>query len=322
MRTERRVLLWAVLAAVMLGLTFLAADIYRSRSVPETLPMEEPDDGRITYQGVTYVPRTSLQTVLLIGIDRDQTPDELNYNNQLQSDFVMLLVLDRQEETFWLLHLNRDTLCDIPVLDLNGNRITYRYAQLALAHTYGTGGRDSCINTVKAVSRLLYDAEIQSYARIPVQAMGALNDAVGGVEVLIEEDFSGLDPAMIPGTRLVLSGHQAELFVRARGSLEDSSNLNRMKRQRQYLQGLMEKLHTRSGEELLGSAVEALNRELTTDLSASRLSQLADLLERYAFEGILTLEGEAVYGEEFMEYHLDGDALQQLVVERFYRPLE
>lgn len=322
MRRNRTLILWLLIAAVMLSITVLAANRYRTRQ-PEPIPeAEEPDDGRITYQGRTYLPNTSLQTVLLIGTDREGSAQTLSYNNQQQCDFLLLLVLDRRAQSWFLLHLNRDTMCDIPNLDLNGTRIGYRYAQLALAHTYGTGDKDSCINTVHAVSRLLYDVEVQSYARIPVEAVAALNDAVGGVEVLVEDDFSAVDASLVQGQRILLSGHQAETFIRARNGMEDSSNLRRMERQRQYLLGLVEKQKADPGGHLFDRVRSALDAQLTTDLSASGLSQLGQLLGEYTFEGILTLDGTAAQGEKYMEFTPDGPALRQLVIERFYRPLE
>lgn len=321
MRRNRELLVWASAAVIMLAFTVFAANWYRSRQVqPE--PEEELDDGRITYQGTEYLPKSYLQTVLLIGIDRELDEANLSYNNQLQSDFLLLLVLDKKEETYCLLHLNRDTMCDIPVLDMDGNRTGYRFGQLALAHTYGTGQKDSCINTVKAVSRLLYDVEIQSYARIPVQAVAALNDAVGGADVTIEDDFSGVDDSLVMGQRVHLTGKQAETFIRARGGMADSSNLRRMERQRQYLQGLVEKAKAEQGSGMLEKAVDALNTDLTTDLSANRLSQIGNALEQYEFTGFVTLPGTAAKGEEYMEYTLDAEALQKLVVELFYRPLD
>lgn len=322
MKRKQNLLLWLVIGAVMLGLTVLAADWYRAGREKPVVETEEPDDGRISYRGKTYVPNTALQTLLLIGTDRAGDEEKLSYNNQQQCDFLLLLVLDQKKESFFLLHLNRDTLCDIPTLDLNGNRIGYRCGQLALAHTYGTGGKDSCINTVKAVSRLLYDVELGSYARIPVEAVAVLNDAVGGVTVTVEDDFSGVDASLVMGETVCLTGKQAETFIRARGGMEDSSNLRRMERQRQYIQGLLEKLRGRGETNLLEQVRGALGEQLTTDLSAARLSQLGQLLEQYTFAGILTLPGTAAQGEEFMEYTVDADALQQLVVERFYRPLE
>lgn len=320
MRRNREIRLWLLAAVAMICVTVAAAMWYRNRQEPEQA--EEIDDGRITYQGKEYLPKSYLQTVLLIGIDRELDAQNLSYNNQLQSDFLLLLVLDHRGQSYWMLHLNRDTMCDIPILDLNGSRIGYRNGQLALAHTYGTGEKDSCINTVKAVSRLLYDVEIQSYARIPVQAVAALNDAVGGVDVMVEDDFSGVDASLVMGEQVHLTGEQAETFIRARGGMADSSNLRRMERQQQYLRGLMEKLEAGQGSGMLDIAVDALNADLTTDLSAGRLSQLGQALEDYDFAGFVTLPGSAAQGETYMEYTLDADALQRIVVEQFYRPME
>lgn len=75
--------------------------------------------------------------------------------------------------------------------------------------------------------------------------MGAvpyINDLVGGVPVTVLDDFSGIDDSLVEGETITLKGEQALHYVRIRGGLEDSSNLNRMKRQQQYLESMAEQI--------------------------------------------------------------------------------
>ena len=113
---------------------------------------------------------------------------------------------------------------------------------MALAHTYGSGGSDSCLNAVKAVSRLLGGVKIDHYMTLTMDGVGKINNLVGGVTVTMLEDFSELDPAMKKGETVTLKGEQALLYVRTRQGIGDQSNLSRMERQRQYLESFYGKL--------------------------------------------------------------------------------
>ena len=94
------------------------------------------------------------------------------------------------------------------------------YAQLAYAHTYGTGMEDSCENMKKTVSKLLGGVAIDYYVSMNVEAIAPLNDAVGGVTVNVVHDFSQVD-ATIPKGVVTLKGDQARAFVQSRWYVGD-----------------------------------------------------------------------------------------------------
>lgn len=319
MSRAQKLLFWLVLLMMAAVIVWLAWDLLQpQRPVQEIY--QEPEDGRITVDGTVYLPKSNLEPILLIGVDNQQQ-EEASFQNHLQCDFVTLLLLDHGEKTMTLLQLNRDTMCEIPVLDTQGNRVGYRNAQLALAHTYGTGGKDSCLNTVKTVSALLYGTEILEYASVPVQGMAAVNDAVGGVEVLVEDDFSAIDPALVQGQRITLTGRQAETFIRSRGGMEDSSNIARMARQREYMQGFVHAVASCDNRDVLAQRLaQQLADQLVSNLSVSRMAQIADCAATYSLQEIVVPAGESRKGERYMEFYLDEDAFRQTVLELFYRP--
>ena len=49
--------------------------------------------------------------------------------------------MDKTNNSDPVLHINRDTMTDIPTLDIYGDPSGSVYGQLALAHTYGKGGK-------------------------------------------------------------------------------------------------------------------------------------------------------------------------------------
>lgn len=306
---------------ILLAVLFLLPSGQRTPEAPDYAA--EADDGRIEYQGVTYLPKPGLETVLFIGLDRELDGEPVSYNNQAQADFLTLLIFDHRAQSFSVLHLNRDTMCQIPMLDINGIRIGSHIAQLAVAHTYGSGGKDSCINTAKAVSGLLYDVPVDWYLSIPVQSVPKFNDAIGGVEVLIEDDFSAVDPTLVQGERIRLMGSQAEHFVRARGQLSDSSNLARMRRQQTYMTALLAQIGTQTMDDAwVQNWIYQLNEDMVTDLSVDRMTQIFQWVREYRYDGLLVTEGTAYPGEKFMEFAVEESQLRSMVLGLFFSPLE
>lgn len=283
------------------------------------------DDREITYyNGTAYAKREDLETVLLLGVDKFEGETPEGYLNNQQADFLLLLVMDEANETCTPIQLNRDTMTQIRILGVTGEPAGTTTGQLALAHTYGSGEEDSCENTVLAVSNLLYGMEIDHYISLTMDGVALLNDLVGGVTVEVLDDFSGIDDSLMQGETVTLQGQQALTYVRSRGGMEDSSNLHRMERQRQYLAALQQQLKAAVQQEdgFTLDALLQLNEYMVSDCTVDQLSDLGDSLAAYQVSDILTTPGEAQEGEEFMEFSVDEAALQQLVMDVFYEPVE
>ncbi len=275
----------------------------------------------LEYQGKRYVLKENLTTLLVMGLDKYEHPkEEQGYTNQLQADFLVLLVIDEASGQGQVLHLNRDTMTEIRRLGVGGGSAGTFVGQLALAHTYGSGGSDSCLNAVKAVSTLLGGVKIDHYMTLTMDAVGILNDLLGGIKVTVLDDLSSVDPALQQGEEVTLAGDQALAYVRARVGLADSSNLRRMERQQQYLNALYAKLMERAEQEdnFLREALLAVTDSFVSDCSVSRLDELGDLLMASTMAPIETLAGEAVVGEEYMEFYVDETGRIETVLSLFF----
>lgn len=276
--------------------------------------------------GTWYAQKNGVETVLLIGVDKYTSglqTNESNRNTQ-QSDFLMVLLVDHAEKRVSALHINRDTMANIRVLDVNGNPINTFVGQLALSHTYGSGKEDSCRNVVYSVSDYLYGLRINHYAAFGMDAVPIVNDAVGGVTVKILDDLTPVDPSFVQGQEMTLHGNQALTYIRARGNLDNSTNTERMKRQRQYMSALF----AQAQEKLCADSSFALQTTLdlspymVSDYSLNQMLDLFNAIKEYSFEGIRTIDGEAKPGKEYMEFYTDEDALRGLVIELFYDPTD
>ena len=263
----------------------------------------------------TTSPRKNLETILVMGLDKNERSEMLEgYVNKTQSDFLLLLVIDQENRSINSLHINRDTMTEITRLGVFGGATGKYTAQIALAHAYGSGGSDSALNAVKAVSNFLGGVKIDHYMTFTMDSVALVNDMVGGVTVFIEDDFSEMDPSLVQGQEITLKGEQALHFVRGRTNVADGTNLNRMARQRQYMMGLYEKIMAAAAqdeafpEKLLKKLADAFD----TDLSVYQLDSLFDTLLECKMGEILTIEGENVRGE-FMEFYADPDSVAQAV---------
>ena len=200
-----------VLAVALYGIRWWENRTYAA-SGESAISREKPD---LTYDGVVYAAKRQVEAYLLMGVDVTgpvvSTPGAYSGG---QADAQFLLVLDNEAQTWQLLRLNRDSMVDVPVLDLRGNVIGYERQQLALAHAYGDGTNNSCQNTVDAVSMLLGGAPIDGYAALNMDGIGIVNDAIGGVTVTITSDFTAVDPTLAEGETITLNGEQAMEFVR------------------------------------------------------------------------------------------------------------
>ena len=159
--------------------------LYRWENRPTAQTEDDPyagEDESLTYYNGGWYARRDVETVLVMGVDKyaAQTSGD-NYNQQQQADFLLLLVVDRTAGICRVLPLNRDTMTEITALGLAGEQVGTFNGQLALSHTYGSGGLDSARNTGRAVSSLLYGVDIDHVMAFTMDAVPVINDAVGGV---------------------------------------------------------------------------------------------------------------------------------------------
>lgn len=285
---------------------------------------DDREEGRVYYREGWYTQKKGLETVLVLGIDKyAQDQGKAAHGNYEQADFLMLLALDREAGTCTGIHLNRDTMTKINVLSDAGAVAGTKTGQLTLAHTYGGTARIRCRNTVTAVSDLLYGIEIDHYLSLSMDGVAVLNDLAGGVTLEALDDFPG-EPGIKKGETVTLRGDQALAYVRTRKGLEDSSNLRRMERQRQYLEALQEKLFQKiDGDEgFLSSALLEVNPYLVSDCTVEQLSGLVEDVKDCGSREYITLVGTARKGETYMEFYPDEEALQELVVGLFFEQAE
>lgn len=314
------VVLVVVLLAVSVGISRWENQAYRAGGEQNGVSAQKADT--VTWDGVVYTAKQSIETYLLMGIDVEGpvVASPGNYNGG-QADAQFLLVLDNEAKTWQLLRLNRDSMMNVPVLDLKGKVTGYEYQQLALAHAYGDGTNMSCRNTADTVSALLGGQTIDGYAALNMDGIAVFNDAIGGVTVTITSDFTAVDPTLAEGETITLNGQQALEFVRTRKDVDDQTNLARMERQRVYLEAMKPQLLALSGEDIV-RVVDAVSDYLVTNIGSQTILDLAEKLRDYQELPELTIDGENTIEDGHVAYILDQDSLQQVILQLFYQKNE
>ncbi|MBR2152237.1 MAG: LCP family protein [Clostridia bacterium] len=281
---------------------------------------EETLNESISYNGKEYVLKDDVETMLVLGLDTTDSQISNSYNNDKQADFLMLFVIDNANKTCSAIQINRDTMADIDVLGVAGDKVGTVKKQIALAHTYGNGSEVSCRNTAEAVSRVLMNVDIDHFMSVTMEAVPALNDLVGGVSVEILEDFSSIDASLVKGQTINLTGEQAMTYIRSREGMETPTHANRLVRQKQYLDALFQKGQQCSKEDksFIAKATMKISEYMISDCTANKLESFLNKISSYTINKVEDIEGEYKQGESFMEYYPNSDAVLNLVVDAFY----
>lgn len=285
-------------------------------------------NGVVTHNGQEYVRKENIETFLVLGLDRYADADVSDsHGSGVQADFLMLFVFDNENEQCTALHINRDTMTAVNQLSIGGTAVIATYTkQIALAYNYVEDDNDKirCGNTKDSVQTLLKGVAVNHYLALTMDFVPAMNDLVGGVEVTVLDDFTGIDDTLVKGEKVTLMGEQALRYVRTRYGLEDSSNSHRMARQQQYVAALYDAAMSRvqGDEAFVLDMVTTMDEYLVYDSSDQKMQQFAEKFGAYEFLGIREMEGESKVGAEFMEFYPDEDFVWELVIDLFYRPKE
>ena len=316
-------LLWVILLALMIaiiysGLQILAPTVLQSEEVVD----EQTGRKTIERDGVKYFPRQDITVLMVLGIDQYGPVQSSNYyRNKGSADSVMLIIFDEATEECNVLYLNRDTMLTMDVLGVRGEYAGTTYGQLALAHTYGTGLKDSCENMKNTLMKFLHGLTIDYYVAMNMDVIPILNDSVGGVTVNVTDDFSKVNPSITMGEQK-LQGDQVIDYVRTRKDVGDQKNVTRMARQREYVNGFLKALDEREHEdvEFAVRLYDDVAPYIVTDCSVETLSKIINHYLDYTLKNAFTPEGENLIEDGHYAFYTDEEKLDALCVELFYRP--
>ena len=291
---------------------------------------EEPalKEGWVRRGDKVYEYIDDILTFLVLGIDIDGPVEESkDLVSGGQSDAIFLVVMNPDTKRVSLIGVNRDTMVDIVMVGLgeNGEDLTAT-AEISVQHGFGDGLNQSCELTRDAVSKLFYNLPIHGYISFNMGGMAALNDAVGSVRLTVLEDMTEINPDWYQGADVTLTGKDAYEYVHYRNTTVFESARSRLTRQKQYLSvfAATALAEIKKDVTLPVSLYKAFKPYTVTDIGIDKISWLATQVAGYQFDesAIYTMEGITVKGQKFEEFYPDEEALQELILEVFYREID
>ncbi len=249
-------------------------------------PSKDGDDGEQSLavsDAPEYVREERLYNFLVLGTDRAAG----------LADAIILASMDSTSGNVSLMQIPRDTYIE---LDGEGRKINGLLPLIGVRGIADILERSLCIN-------------IDRTAVIDLDALSAIVDAVGGVEVYIPEDMKYDDPFqdlhidLKQGTQL-LNGEKAEQFVRFRSGYADG-DLGRVDAQKDFLCALFKKVRDEFDLTMAGQLLPKLLPMIDTDVTAEEALFFANCF----FSGdtrellMLTLPGRQLYSESFGSWY-------------------
>ncbi|MEU5219174.1 LCP family protein [Streptomyces sp. NPDC020807] len=222
---------------------------------------------------------TAAQNILLIGSDTRTGEGNRKYGKDKgtqRSDTTILLHLSAGRSSATAVSLPRDLMVTIPSCRKpDGTRTREQFAQFNWAFEFG--GTACTIRTVEKLTGIRVDHHMV----IDFRGFKKMVDAVDGVEVCLKEPVDDRDAKLkLPAGRQTLRGEQALGFVRARKSIGDGSDTERMDRQQQFLGALVNKVQSDGvllNPTKLYPVLDAATKAITTDPGLDSLRDLYDL---------------------------------------------
>ncbi|MER6187007.1 LCP family protein [Streptomyces sp. NPDC001652] len=218
--------------------------------------------------------------ILLIGSDSRSGDGNARYGRDSgteRSDTTILLHLAAGRRSATGVSLPRDLMVDVPACrQRDGSRSEPMFAMFNSA--FQKGGSACTIRTVENLTGVRIDHHVV----VDFHGFKDMVDAIDGVRICLDEPIHDKAAKLnLPAGRVTLSGEQALGYVRARKSLGDGSDTDRMDRQQRFLAALVNKVQ--SNDVLLNPVklyplLDAATSSLTTDPDLAHLHGLYDLV--------------------------------------------
>lgn len=222
------------------------------------------------------LPRTN---VLILGLDR--RPGQ---GDAVRSDVMMLATADPRGPYLGLLSIPRDLYVAIP---------GYGESRINAAHVWGErdepgGGPELAMETVAAT----FGVPVRHYVRVDFDAFRAVVDAVGGIQVVVDErivdnayptEDYGTQRIEIPAGPQHMDGERALQYVRSR---HGASDFERAARQQKVMAALVRRMSAPGSWPRFPAVLSALIEHVETNLGPGQMLQLGVTASRVGPDGI------------------------------------
>lgn len=281
-RRKRPWLRWAALGASFLVLVSAGAGWWLYKKLDGNITTDTSAAAELkVYEKERPTPVVmDAQNILLIGSD-SRAGENSEYGRDdggsQRSDTTILLHLAADRKSATAVSLPRDLMAEIPSCRTGDDKETRkRFAQFNSA--FELGGTACTIRTVERMTGI----RIDHHMVVDFNGFKEMVDAVDGVEICLPKAIDDKDAHLdLPAGRQTLNGEEALGYVRARKTLGDGSDTERMERQQQFLGALVNKMQSNGvllNPTRLYPVLDAATKSLTTDPGLDSLRDLYDLV--------------------------------------------
>ena len=256
--------------------------------------------------------------ILITGMDVGDSENTENADIR-RTDTIMVLNYNPITEKSMLVSVPRDTLIEVDAY--NGDEYR-RYWKINAA--YALGGEEEIIYHVEN----LLNISINYVVEIDYQAFRSIVDALGGVEVYIEQDMhyddemQDLHINFNKGDTVQLDGELAEKFIRWRynndGTGYADADLGRINNQQLFIKKLAKKALNPTIVFKFPKVLKAISDNVDTNMDSNTMMSLALKVVRAGIDEMkmATLKGEEeyIYGDSFLivDKELNYDIIEAL----------
>jgi polyisoprenyl-teichoic acid--peptidoglycan teichoic acid transferase len=261
MRTQKKKRTWLkvtgiVLLLLLFGVGVYGYNVYKSlTNAVET--MHEPVERKQTEKRPEPVVLEEKDpfSVLMLGVDERQ-------GDRGRSDSIIVLTVNPTNNSVKMLSIPRDTRTAIIGKGIDDK----------INHAYAFGGVPMAMDTVEN----FLDIPIDYYVQINMEGFKDIVDAVGGVKVNNDLDFTYEGYHFTKG-ELALNGEKALKYSRMRYE-DPRGDFGRQTRQRQIIQGVIKEGASLSTLTNYGDIFSALGKNVKTNLT---FNQMIDIQKNY-----------------------------------------
>jgi len=280
---------------------------------------DDTDYRTIEDEGKELSYNPAIKNYLFLGVDKTiDTTQKGQIGAGGRTDCMILLVADTENRTIQRISISRDTMVDVAMYYQGGDYSGTSKMQITMQYSYGTGTTRSCYLTKKAVSQLLCGIPINGCIAMNIDGIGEVTELVGGVELTMPKDYTGIHKDFAEGKTLLLSGDIAEKYVRYRDIETVGSNNDRMERQMHFLNEAAYQIRDKilADDKLLDTILNESSTYLYTDLYAEEMKDLAGYK---LLPETLYLPGNNVPGAYHDEFYADEEKIYEIVKKVFYK---
>ena len=327
---KKKIVILIIAALILLGIATSIVYTTIAVDMKSTRPTITVDDN-------TYYLKSNMYNVMVLGIDRDG-PIE-NETGRLgdngQADVIAVISVDRDAGDIKIITIPRDSIVDV---DESGGIAPANHTveeQLCLQYAYAKSSAEGAELTKTKVEELL-GVKIDNYVALSFGGVADIVDFVDGVDITFSRDYTIFSKIHDPsnphwinyyaGNTEHMVGTQVLDFVQYRNTGIDYTNLDRMDRQKDFVNAFIAKVKGLIRDDFSKATdfIQVMAPYMTTDISPTQYFDLGTLALSvdYSLDDVLKVPGEPTHWGGTDGYLVDKTGLFDMILPIYYEPKE